>query len=369
MTAIDSIVQILRDSYSEDEQKKYYSFSPEEEEQMEDMRLPLYVNLQDDDTILHSVPPSYMYRQWLVQFINSKSNEQVISLTTHQLKQRVSHFLNYLDKEDITDLTTSDVLSYIDHLRSEGRSAKTNKDYFASTKQFLSWCAIKEYITKNPAESLKPTFKKTKHASEQRVRWNYQELTLLFNSKQFKRQSEDLQWISLLQLFNGFRPQEPCQLYINDIHCDEAIPYISIADYYPFQHLKNQHAVRDIPIHPYLIESGFLEFVASRATGINKPLFNYDPLGKDNDWSKLYRTQFGKLQTRLGMIPKHRPTTYSLRHTFIDELKLLDVPEHLVAEIVGHNNPNMTYGRYGKKTKLPKLLEIISMLQLEGLSC
>lgn len=165
------------------------------------------------------------------------------------------------------------------------------------------------------------------------------------------------------------RTQEACQLHTNDIACDDPIPYISVADYYPHQHLKNEHAVRDIPIHPYLIETGFLDFVKSRTMTKNQPLFHYNPLGQDNDWSKLYRTQFGKLQTRLGMLPRQRPTSYSLRHTFIDELKIQDVAEHLVAEIVGHTNPNMTYGRYGKKAKLPQLFEIVSMVQMEGVSC
>lgn len=60
-----------------------------------------------------------------------------------------------------------------------------------------------------------------------------------------------------------------------------------------------------------------------------------------------------------------RPTAYGLRHTFIDELKEQDVAEHSVAEVVGHTNPNMTFGRYGKKHKLEKLLEIVSTFQMD----
>ncbi|CAH8185674.1 hypothetical protein VAE142_380001 [Vibrio aestuarianus] len=42
-----------------------------------------------------------------------------------------------------------------------------------------------------------------------------------------------------------------------------------------------------------------------------------------------------------------------------------DVPEHLVADIVGHSNPNMTFGRYGKKAQLSKMLETLKKLTLE----
>lgn len=48
------------------------------------------------------------------------------------------------------------------------------------------------------------------------------------------------------------------------------------------------------------------------------------------------------------MKPNDRPTAYGFRHTFIDCLKQTGVEEYQVAEVVGHANPNMTYGRYGK---------------------
>ena len=307
----------------------------------------------------------YDFRSWLDVFIQTKRNENVTALTLHQLQSRISHFLDYLDSNEIDCPDSGDMLSYIDFLRIQGRSPKTNKDYFAAIKQFFSWITAKNYLDKSPAQYVKPTFKKTKHASEERYRWSTLELNRLLHSSEFLRHSDDFKWITLLQLFMGMRTQEPCQLYLSNIHLSESIPFISIADNQPFQHLKNSQAVRDIPIHPHLLNVGFAAFVRSRSTLTDKPLFNYTPQGKDYDWSKLYRTQFGKLQIKLGMQPKLRPTAYGLRHTFIDELKQLDVPEHLVAEIVGHANPNMTFGRYGKKARLSKMLKTLKMLNLE----
>ncbi|MCV5664968.1 hypothetical protein OFN50_38675, partial [Escherichia coli] len=80
----------------------------------------------------------------------------------------------------------------------------------------------------------------------------------------------------------------------------------------------------------------FVIFCESRRHKGNAPLFDYSPLGPDKDWTKTYRTQFGKLQTKLGMLAGKRPTAYGLRHPFIDVLKEQDVPEHSVAEVVGH---------------------------------
>ncbi|NMU30534.1 integrase, partial [Vibrio parahaemolyticus] len=91
---------------------------------------------------------------------------------------------------------------------SEGRSTKTNKDYFSASKQFFKWLKSKKYIPNNPAQDLNPQFKSKKHVSEQRERWTTDELTLLIKSPAFTQQSLDFQWITKLQLFHGLRTGE-----------------------------------------------------------------------------------------------------------------------------------------------------------------
>ncbi|MEZ9540298.1 MULTISPECIES: hypothetical protein [unclassified Shewanella] len=57
--------------------------------------------------------------------------------------------------------------------------------------------------------------------------------------------------------------------------------------------------------------------------------------------------------------------SYSLRHTFIDEFKRLAISEHIVALIVGHTNPNITYGCYGKDVQARALLKYIERLEYD----
>ncbi|UOE82702.1 tyrosine-type recombinase/integrase [Vibrio cyclitrophicus] len=324
-------------------------------------------NLKEEDssvkgTTVVNVAP---FTELLTYFLNSKSKQNITALTHHQLNQRIAHCINFLDSYGIFPSTVkrSDLMDYVDLLISEKRSAKTNKAYLASVKQFFFWLKCKDYISKNPTESLNPNFKSKKHASEQRDRWTHDELMTLFTSAEFGKQSEDFQWITKLQLYHGLRTGEACQPYIQDIMIHEGIPYFRVTDQSEDQHLKNKHAVRDVPLHP-AIRDDFIAFYKTRRHSVNTPLFHYTPLGVDKDWTKTYRTQFGKLQTKLGMKARARPTAYGLRHTFIDELKEQDVLEHSVAEVVGHTNPNMTFGRYGKKHKLDKLLEVVSQFEM-----
>lgn len=334
-----------------------------------DADLSTHVEFSRLDDIETSVKEVSSFTPLLKQFLDSKKIRHVRQLTIHQLNQRITHCITFLEQKGVNcnTVTSADLEGYIDLLYSEGRSAKTNKEYFSAMKQFFKWMKSSNYILDNPAQDLNPQFKSKKHASEQRERWAVDELMLLMKSPEFSQQSLDFQWITKLQLYHGLRTGEACQLYIQDVVLNGDIPYLSITDKSQYQHLKNGHAIRRVPLHPAILNE-FILFYQSRFQKGNSPLFNYSPLGNDQDWTKRYRTQFGKLQTKLGMSAGKRPTAYGLRHTFIDELKAQDILEHSVAEVVGHTNSNMTFGRYGKKHNLAKLLEIVSAftLQLEG---
>jgi integrase len=83
------------------------------------------------------------------------------------------------------------------------------------------------------------------------------------------------------------------------------------------------------------------------------------------DWSKTYCKQLAKLQTDISMQANQRPTSYGFRHTFIDEMKQLDISEHIVAQIVGHANPNITFSRYGKDINVAALLKDIERIEYQ----
>jgi integrase len=205
-------------------------------------------------------------------------------------------------------------MQYVTQLHSEKRSMKTNKDYFASTTQFFGWLYQMNYISHNPADRVSPKFKSKRHASTERDRWTEKQLKALLTSKAFIGQSLDFQWITRLQLYHGVRTGEACQFYTNDITEIEGILCLHVNDKSEYQHLKNSHAVRYIPIHPHIRED-FMAFVRSRSKRTNRPLFQYTPLSADKDWTKTYRTQFGRVQTEIGMKPRQRPTAYGLRVT------------------------------------------------------
>jgi len=294
----------------------------------------------------------------LNNFIRSKRLEQVTPLTLTQLNQRCTNFLNYLAKQEIC-LSAKAANTYRDRLIEKGLSAKTVKEYIAANKQFFDYCERIELIEKNVFKAIKAPKSRGTKASQQRDRWQLKDLKRLFSSSEFRKKDVQFQWTTKVQVYQGCRPSEVCQLTTNDIQVIDGVSCITISDSDTEQRLKTSNAVRTIPLHNQLIKEGFLDYMQERREQKQKQLFDYKPHGENKDWSFRYRTNLGKLQTAMGMKPNARPTAYSFRHTFIDELKIADIPEHIVAEIVGHAHPNITFGRYGKQAKIHQLHEAV----------
>ncbi|WP_029826383.1 tyrosine-type recombinase/integrase [Vibrio parahaemolyticus] len=295
----------------------------------------------------------------LNNFIRSKRLEQVTPLTLTQLNQRCTNFLNYLAKQEIC-LSAKAANTYRDRLIEKGLSAKTVKEYIAANKQFFDYCERIELIEKNVFKAIKAPKSRGTKASQQRDRWQLKDLKRLFSSSEFRKKDVQFQWTTKVQVYQGCRPSEVCQLTTNDIQVIDSVSCITISDSDTEQRLKTSNAVRTIPLHNQLIKEGFLDYVQERREQKQKQLFDYKPHGENKDWSFRYRTNLGKLQTAMGMKPNARPTAYSFRHTFIDELKIANTPEHIVAEIVGHAHPNITFGRYGKQAKIQQLNEAVN---------
>lgn len=161
-------------------------------------------------------------------------------------------------------------------------------------------------------------------------------------------------WAPLLMLFTGARPSEIAQLAVSDIKSDGKHPHISIlTEYDPndpdddrdfvVSH-KTENARRDIPIHPELIDLGFLEYVGKRRRSGDVRLFP--------DWKlpangrKLYSSASWIRNINERLIPKitsrhPKPTLYSFRHTWKTQMALFQVPTQYQNQVLGHAQQGM----------------------------
>ncbi|WP_351019624.1 tyrosine-type recombinase/integrase [Shewanella sp. AC91-MNA-CIBAN-0169] len=308
----------------------------------------------------------------LIKFIASKQKQSVSVLTVKQLNQRIGHFIERTHLDDVFDITSAEAMEYKDCLLEEGRSHKSNKDYLAAVSQFFKWCKLMRYTSANPFDEVKLS-KPSNQAGHDlaRQRWQPEQLKHVLQSQDFIDKQADFKWITLLMLYHGLRPSEACQLHSNDITTIDGINVIHVTNEGMSQQLKTAQSKRTVPLHQKLIELGFVDFVQTMTNRTSKtsqltsnPLFHYQP-SSDGVWSHKFCREFGKLLDQLNFIAGKRPTAYSFRHTFIDELKQLQIEESMVAQLVGHVYHNITYGRYGKQYDVKTLKPVVDKVDYE----
>ncbi|MDD8058226.1 tyrosine-type recombinase/integrase [Shewanella metallivivens] len=370
---VDEVINNLRAQFDADDSDITFNITPK----------PHFIPIRDtklsehrETTAVAQAKPVIGLNEALSAFIISKQKSAIRPLSIKQLEQRTRHFIDTVssksalktkfktDDKCVHDITSADAMTYRDELLTQGRSYKSNKEYLAAIFQFFKWCQLMNYSNHNPFESVTVGQKPKAKANQGRNRWTASELKRLIRSTAFNDSTDDFKWVTLKMLYGGLRPSEACQLLLSDIKQVDGVDCISVDDSGAGQRIKNINAKRYVPIHSALLEQGFMAFVTQRKTQ-QIQLFDYKPVGINEDWSKNYCKQLAKLQNEIGMQANKRPTAYGLRHTFIDEMKQLGISEHIVAQIVGHANPNITFSRYGKDVNVAALLKDIERIEYQ----
>lgn len=161
-------------------------------------------------------------------------------------------------------------------------SANTIRDnYFSVVRWVLNYAVELDALPSNPTNGVKISGADKGRRSVRKPPFKVEELNAMFRQPVFAgcesanrpntpgdfHFDDHRKWTPLLMLFSGARPSEIAQLAVSDVRGDNAIPYVSIlTEYDPedpedrdfvISH-KTVNARREIPIHPQLIELGFL---------------------------------------------------------------------------------------------------------------
>lgn len=133
-------------------------------------------------------------------------------------------------------------------------------------------------------------------------------------------------WLPLIGLYSGMRLNEICQLMIADIKEKDGVPYFDVTkEGHESKTLKNAQSKRIVPIHPELLNLGFMEFVASLKRANSKWLFPSLSISKDGYKSPAASKWFARFRKERG-IEGYRKSFHSFRHTFRTRLEICHVP-------------------------------------------
>ena len=217
----------------------------------------------------------------------------------------------------------------------------------------------------------------------QREPWQPDELRTLLASPVFTcgarpkaGRGEAAYWLPLLGMFTGARLSELASLATSDLITDEetGITFFRIAeDEARGRKLKTVSSRRAIPVHPTLVQLGFLtKIVGSRPSEKTVPAALFPELvpGPRGHYSEHWSKWFGRYIREIG-IENKASVFHSFRHGFKDALRGAGISEDINDALTGHAGGGV--GRsYGAKDMirrfgLPRLAEAVAKVEYGGL--
>ena len=217
----------------------------------------------------------------------------------------------------------------------------------------------------------------------EREPWEIAELRMLLMSPVFTRgtrpkagRGEAAYWLPLLGMFTGARLSELASLATSDIVTDVAtgIVYFRIAeDQARGRKLKTASSRRVVPVHPALVQLGFLAKIvgprsSERATSF--PLFPELVPGPRGNYSEHWSKWFGRYIREIGIANK-ASVFHSFRHGFKDALRNAGIGEDVNDALTGHAGGGVgrTYGAKDmiRRFGLPRLAEAVGKVEYVGL--
>lgn len=182
-------------------------------------------------------------------------------------------------------------------------------------------------------------------------------------------------WLPLLALFMGGRQGEFAALRVSDIREDNEthIPLMWIVrDSAAGKRVKTDAGERVLPIHPQMIQLGFLDYVARRNDEDGKeawlfPAVAPDQAGGRKAWAKWWGHY---LRDHIGLEDR-RLVFHSFRHGFQDALRRATPDEELRDALAGRSSSSVSR-RYGAREMLTRwgvqrLYETICNISFPGL--
>lgn len=245
------------------------------------------------------------------------------------------HFKGFFNAraDDLARIGDTDMVAWKNKLIDEGKAPATiTRSYFGFAGAMFRYAVSNRLLQFDPTARIKVAGKAK--AGTKMLGYTSEEVTTLLAHASvaiapWKR------WLPWLAAATGSRIGEMAQLHGAHIANENGIAVVRISPAPDAGSLKNAGSERAVPLHPALIEQGFLAFVAARGTG---PLF-YDRTSGDpkkKHASKSVTNRLAAWIRELGFKDKRKAPNHALRHWFKTECARLRIEDSVVDAIQGH---------------------------------
>ena len=262
-------------------------------------------------------------------------------------RRMVSQLVDFLGHDDAARLTTEDLMRWRDQLLAEPTQGGKRRDpvtvkskYIASVKAMLGWAVQERKLPVNVAVAV--VVHVPKKAKLRERDFTNEEATAILRAALVPASALMApghalarRWIPWLCAYTGARVNEFSQLRGEDVIQFDGIWAVRIT---PEAGTVKAKAARIVPLHPHLIEQGFLEAIKARGQG---PLF-YDPgrlrVAKEGNrhFKKVGERLAEWVRKEVGIVDPAVQPNHGWRHMFKTRAFSAGVQERIVDAIQGH---------------------------------
>ncbi|MDM0071082.1 site-specific integrase [Variovorax sp. J31P207] len=262
-----------------------------------------------------------------------------------------------------TTATREDALAFRDHLLvTVGLHANTvaNKIGFIGTivNAGRNSTRYAKHLSSNPFENIKIKKEIRGIMNSQRLPFSDADLLRIFSSDVYTKGDRPLggggeaaAWVPAIAYLSGANLEEIAVLRAEQFDVDaQGNPYFQIGD------SKNSNrANRQVPIHPALVEAGFLDFVRSRHGRLFPKVTS-----QREEQSAAFSKWFGRHLDSLRITEKSK-VFHSFRHLFKDLCRNAGLDDSAIDQICGHE-PGTVGGKYGAGRRIDVLAGLLSQV-------
>ena len=293
----------------------------------------------------------------------------------------VEEFRRHTGCSIIEQATREHVLKFKDALLEAGQTPGNINVKIPMLGVVFNYACDNAIIKANPASRVRIDDKR--RASEKRLNFDDTQLKIIFSGSVYSAGhrpkaggGEAAYWIPLLALFTGGRLNELGQLRPEDVYEESYVDGLSkehkawviriTADATNGLNVKTESSIRRVPVHPKLLELGFIEFVSkSRGRSCIFHEVKRDKEGKiTNTWGKWFINQY--MRKECGIQTDRRWVFHSFRHTFKHLARLAGIPKEINDAITGHTSGDVADNYGGLSYPLAPLIEGMRSYRVSG---
>lgn len=279
----------------------------------------------------------------------------------------IDNLRKFLKHNDAGRVTKKDVLAWRDHLMKSLSPKTVNDIYLSALKSVLAWAVENDRLPENVAATVRQP-KPRKVYGRERGYTDDEAKKVLKASRtyqstpdEFGRVRESIQmanvkrWVPIICAFTGARVSEIIQLRKEDV---TKVGEHWVARITPDAGTVKSGGYRDVPLHPQILDQGFLKFVDDAVEG---PLFHNAT--KPERFRKAAVIVSNKLSDWLrkdGLVPDGIQPNHGWRHRFKTQCRELGISDRVADAIQGHAGRTAAdhYGDVTIKTKADALRQL-----------